>query len=69
MVTKVYQEELAIQFDYAATSAVQQVLHRYATDITEQRFTQHCYYQLRVPRSQTSLVRHQLGAIPGVDIT
>ena len=68
VVSKVYQEEIAIRFDYTATSQVQQTLHQYALEIAEQQFAQDCYYRLRVPRSQVAVVQQQFAAIQGVTL-
>ncbi len=66
VVTKVVTSELSIHFDYAATSAVQRVIHQYDVEIIDQTFAERCYFRVRAARRTRDEVAESFNIISGV---
>lgn len=68
IVEKVVKRYLKIEYAYAATSEVMQLIQQYTLDIEEQDFGENCYYQLGIRQGLWKEVKNKLEQIPGVTL-
>lgn len=68
IVEKIVKRQVAIQYEYAATNEVMQLIQQYDLDILEQNFEKNCYAKLSARRSQWSEVKDKLQQTEGVEV-
>lgn len=68
IVKKIIYRDLSIRFEYPSTSEVMQLIEQFQAQISEQNFTESCFYRLGVPRSLWQQAHEQFTQLQGVKL-